>query len=719
MPIASGILRRREFLRQAAGVLAASAALAGCGRGDPAQGAPPAVHLARPTILLQPYGSWTGRATLQAIQDALRPFEDANGVTVRLQAQSEPTVTAANLSAMAAGDGPDVINDSLYAPYVERGLLLDLTSRMQSNHVDPTIWSSGQMALLQRPSGLFALPCSIGTMCYVLNQNAFGARISAPDASWTYSDLTQLAGQLTQGSGSTKQYGANLAWLSGVGPELAGQNDQWAFTAFGGSETSRGGTSATLTTTQSLMTGQWLYEDLLWPGYAITRDFHQMPGWELAQLSSGMVAMSVIGTWELLTFTQTVRDTIPWTIIPFPVFPNGRITFATNNFYGINAATRHPNLAWALLQWLCVDTSWQKAMMQLLLLPPARIDLWNQWEYAVGQTAPLLPAKTLQWFTDAVQQGYATPPTMFEYANQEAFTIFNEYAAALYTQPNSSVRQAFTAAEQAMNQLESTAQGAAQQATTALTTIAASPRSFPDPPTTGPGAQGSPTPYVVATSKGIILLGDGSGLSTTSDNCIFSCLPVTAPNGRWTVQLSALENLTCPHLAPGAAAGVMVRLDPSDDTTFLAIAMTAAMGVQIWLRYAYAQPPSTIAPPSPNAETGLLGPVPLKPNASGQIPPVWLRLERSGAAWQASTSRDGITWTRAGSTIQLAMAGCYVGVFATADNALFGNEGYIRALFDHLDFNPTLSFQLGTTGIPATPASVPANWATLNTAPTS
>ncbi len=99
---------------------------------------------------------------------------------------------------------------------------------------------------------------------------------------------------------------------------------------------------------------------------------------------------------------QTYQDSFKWDYYPYPVFPAGRMAFATSDFYGINVQTKYPEEAWSLLKYACHETQWQKALMKIGMLQPSLNSLWDTWIAAVSQAAPFMANKQLK--------GLRTPP---------------------------------------------------------------------------------------------------------------------------------------------------------------------------------------------------------------------------------------------------------------------------------------------------------------------
>jgi hypothetical protein len=68
------------------------------------------------------------------------------------------------------------------------------------------------------------------------------------------------------------------------------------------------------------------------------------------------------------------------------------------------------------------------------------------------------------------------------------------------------------------------------------------------------------------------------------------------------------------------------------------------------------------------------------------------------------------TWHPVGPPLGSLIGGCWLGVFACALNSSFADKGCIAAAFDHLNFGPLRSLQIGRLGVPPSAGAVPPIW---------
>ncbi len=673
-------LSRRQALRWGAGMLATGAAAAGCGRTPASGGIRPSATNAPITLAFQPIIEG-GLASSRAAQEKIiAGFEGQNpGVVVQM---SDPAGTTANIASIRAGRGPDVFWDFHYAPYLAAGSLLRLDEYLSRENINPDIWSAAQMATLRTAtpaySGTFALPAFFGTMVYVVNlQDVADKGAQPPPADWTMGDFVTLAQRLsgTDSSGH-RHYGASMEWYTNQ------TNDgevRWLFGAFGGTYIDGAGTGVQLTLPASVAAGEWLYGELLWPQCGVERS----PGGTAQNFVGGSISMGALGNWALKGLVDILPRTLDFDFFPFPIFPTGRTTFGTDDFYAISATTKHPEQAWALLKWLSAETDWQRAQIQLQVLSPALNSLWPQWVEIVQQATPVLKGKAVQWFADAALGAYALTPQYFAAGDAQGQALMGNYMGELHSQ-RMTVAVGFQEAQNAINPVIAQAVVAAEQRA-ASTTGNGGNAPFAPPAQAGLGAPASPaTGLVQVGGGGYAITGSGAGVTGTADGCVFTCLPWQEPSGTFVCSVEALAGAAGSTPNPLASAGLMVRGDLSDDTMVLAVAVTAGRGVQVAVRQQPRAAASTLGPAAPNAAAGIVGPVAL------QLP-FWLQLRRSGLNWIVLTSPDGSRWTAAGPTQPLAVAGCWVGLFAASHGGT-----PVTATFRRVSFTAQSAYRVGS-----------------------
>ena len=449
-PLGGGVTRRiprRKLVQQtAACALLGGLALGACGTRT--RSPHPTAQAPVVTVTFQPFFISLSGSLLSSAQklatEALGQFAQEGGSKgIRIQmALFQSTDT--NIAAMTSGSGPDVVYDYSYAPYVEQKLIAPLDDFVKQDGLDLATWSAGQIAVYQRSGHLYAVPAYMGTACYAVNVSAFDqAGQPYPTADWTSDDFVKVCTEMTATVNGQTRYGGMLyQWDNMI------DGSRWIFNAFGGSLMSTDGTTSTLSTPGSLAAGQWMFEKCYWPRICVTRSSGY---WGM--FGSGQLAMRTMGTWELFGSLQSYQN-MKWTLLPFPIFPAGRATFSTDDFWALNARSKHPREAWEVMKWASAGTYWNTFNMKMQLLSPARVDLWDQWIYVVEAAAPPLKGKGLQWYADAAQKGYALAPLYYKYNDPQAEDAVGGVINALYTKSLDSVTQGFATADNLVDAIE-------------------------------------------------------------------------------------------------------------------------------------------------------------------------------------------------------------------------------------------------------------------------
>ena len=486
---------RRTALRGGVGavlLVPGSALLAACAASGPSRSAAPGRTKAKTVITMNGIFG-TGQQRLQTMislyQEAFAPFLQKNpDIEVRI------TPKGNTVAALVAGAGDDIIWDWVFYPYWQGNLLLRLDPYLKRDEVNTSLWVQGQMDLFQRPFGTYMLGAYFSPFVLAARLDYFNALgLPAPDPNWTHVDFARTCRALTKtGPGGQKRYGGAIEWFSnGI------MGATYILTAFGGGLTDAAGTASWLGRPGSIAAGNWLYQDLFWPGIAAPHNVSKGHQW----LSTGRIAMNIEWGTAPFTLARQLGQTMPWTFLPFPVFPKGRFTAGTNDFYGINAQTKHPEEAWRVLNWATSQPEFQIAKMRIAGLQPTLKSLWPQWQQQVEAVAPLLKGKGLRWFVDAATKGYALSQQPYRYSGVTVENAVDQEIAKLW-QRGSTVDLAFTqAAKQADTLLtEAAASGGTVVVLHGSGTAALAKQA---PPLKGPLSAWQTTPVIAASAKDI------------------------------------------------------------------------------------------------------------------------------------------------------------------------------------------------------------------------
>jgi len=457
-------IRRRSLLggfMGAAAALTGGSILAACG---PTTAAQPQT-LAQPTVLTMlptsPFAAFPIAVQQQILDQASASFRAKNGnLQIRLV---EPGFQGPAQTSMIAGNGPDVMADWIMTGYTSVDLLLDLAPLIQRDNVSLANFLPGQLEYYNQaakssptnPNGLFGLPAYINTIVYAVNLSVLNqAGISAPTPGSTWQDWTQMwQGTVRNASGTTpRRYGGWVDWRGY--DHTYNMPSPWVFHGFGGGyvDASNSAQSA-LASTASISCGEWAY-DLIWSGVC-----NGSPNF-----AGGLVTSFVQQSGDMITPARTFKG-FEWDFFGPPVWPVRKTSYAGTDFVGIWAGTKHPNEAWALLQWLTVGSEWQRTLMKSGLISPNQPSLWEEWKTLVTGAIPLLASKNLQVMVDQVQAQTPYGGNLFKNASNE-----DKAALAAMAPP---LRQNKAAVAQTYRQLATQIAGIESTAATSLPALEA------------------------------------------------------------------------------------------------------------------------------------------------------------------------------------------------------------------------------------------------------
>jgi len=240
--------------------------------------------------------------------------------------------------------------------------------------------------------------------------------------------------------------------------------------------------------------------------------------------------------------------------------------------------------------------------------------------------------------------------------------------------------------------------------------------SFAAPSRTGAGVAPSSAAGLVTTSaSSVTLVGDGGDMQSASDNLVFAGAACQSASTTLVARLTSFSNLNCPYLYPWARVGLIARGDLSSLAPMVAIALTAANGLEVLYRTGadastfghYGTGTNTFTTAQATTVNGLPA---TNVTGTGNVldRPIWLKLQRNGSLWTPSYSLDGVSYTTipggpAGTGVTVSMNGCWVGLFANAVNVVFANKkelggavkGQIQAVFQQPNFPTTTEAQVG------------------------
>ena len=418
-------LSRRAALAAAAWV--GTSLLSSCG-GRPQAGGP--VVLA----LQAPYDA--------ALLGRMIPQFQAAHPGIRVNVGISPAPGSPGLAAaLLTGSGPDVFWDIDPSRYLGGPLLVDLLPLARASGFALTDFGSAILAAYRFGSGLFMLPRTVSPSAYAARTDLWNAAgLSLPQAPYTAAELASQWARLSVGA---RVIGGQLAWspsatfyLNGWGAHLVDPQDA---------------TQCALGSAAAAACGQWMYQRF-WADNSAQGLQGQFPS---ASFVQGTLAMQVVSCAGLPAFAAGA-EAVPWTLVPFPDWPQGPSTAAQTDFYAISAASPHIEAAWLLLSFIS-SPSWQQAAIASRLLPPSRQSLWNQYIQAIPATLPLRRGLPLGVYAQPVQQDWARPPEQFRYQAPAARLLSTYWQSMFGPGPTLSVHGGFPQAAAAVDAAEQAA----------------------------------------------------------------------------------------------------------------------------------------------------------------------------------------------------------------------------------------------------------------------
>lgn len=417
----SGGLSRRRLLQSglvAAGATLAAGALSACSGGAAGAGTPgsaaPAVADNQTVVVWNPISSYwqmPAQTTISLVERALEPFLAKNR-GLRLKSAGPMQNTATTENAILGGTAPDVFPDNNIAPYIEKGLLLDLSKYMRQDNVSTDLFATSQMAKFSKLGTVYALPSYIGTTVMLVNQAILdGAGLTYPQPDWTYQQWTTLFQATTKGVGSKRRYGTSI--FGGIGTAFY-------YHGFGASIVDpTDPRKCGLGQPGAVAAANWI-SGLLKPQIAFNNGGGQQHTQQLFKASQ--VAAPVLWI-QMLPHWVPILQGMKWDLYQMPLWPAQPATFANSDFWAISGNTKVPDAAWALLKEICVGRAYSELLMKAALFPPGLKSLWPSWVATVKAVAPPLRNKNLEVFAQYVLTNHAYPGLDFAYGNATATSL--------------------------------------------------------------------------------------------------------------------------------------------------------------------------------------------------------------------------------------------------------------------------------------------------------
>ena len=332
------------------------------------------------------------------------------------------------------------------------GLAQPLDDLLRRDNIPVSLWSPGHIAADSYSGAVYGLPSYDGTLAIIYRQDVLdNLGLQYPDPTWSYQDAQNLWQSCTgKNAKGGKQAGVALYW-SGVYEMI-----DWWLRGWGAREMSDNQTTATMATPQGAECFNYATQMFL-DGVAINRG-------DPSQLTSGQAVFGQYHSALVVNAAQDLGTAFKWDFLPNPVWPAGRTTFVTIDGYMLNAESKNMDAAWEAMKWVNLgapngdgtyDYSWPKFQVQINLITPALLSLWDYWQTTVQVVAPPLKGKALNWWAEPSQKGYAYPTIFYKYQAVNATNIVDNWGAQIFAgkvSPTAGLQQM----QQQINALEAT-----------------------------------------------------------------------------------------------------------------------------------------------------------------------------------------------------------------------------------------------------------------------
>ncbi len=364
-------------------------------------------------------------------------------------------------------------------PLVERsGFAMPLNNLLKRDNIPTSNWSAGHILADSLAGTIYGLPSYDGTQCITYRQDLLDQLgIAYPDPAWDYTTATniwtQCTGKTTKG---TPRAGVNLYWNGNQ------ENFDWWLRGWGAQEMNAAQDQATMDSPQAA--------ECLAYGAGLLKQGIAINSRGISLLTSEQCVFAMLHSAYVINAAEELGTQYKWDFLPNPTWPAGKASFTTIDANVMNAATNHPNEAWEVFKWLNLGTqagngtydyAWPKFQIQINLITPSLVALWDYWETTVQSVAPPLKGKSLKYWADPSIKGYGYPELFFLYDYNQAYNIESNWlgqALASTVSPQVALQQM----QQQINTMESLGASQQQQASSAA-------KAFP---TKGPAMAGVP-----------------------------------------------------------------------------------------------------------------------------------------------------------------------------------------------------------------------------------
>lgn len=351
-------------------------------------------------------GLWTpqgSKLVMGALWEALAPWR-ASHRSVNLQMLPFGGDTA--VTDLVTGTAPDVILAwQNFGQLVSQGLLLDVNPYLKLSNRSLDVWPSYAVDAYQWQGGQYGFPFYVATTCMVVNEDVLdqiGQPYPSPNA--TFAEWAALWGAATK-KGASPRYGGSIkSTVNGIA--------QAYFRGWGGSIMDPADpTRCTLDSAACIAAGNAVFPLLSEGVCALNYGISDcITGLETQRYASAVLWNAALAVTSLdLALAKMPK----WNFYPMPVMPNGAFAHTQYDYRAINAATKHAEAAWELLEWLSFEPAFQRTLMQYGLEPPALKSLQEEYITTLASVIPPFAHKNLSVITQYILHNGAIMEPIF------------------------------------------------------------------------------------------------------------------------------------------------------------------------------------------------------------------------------------------------------------------------------------------------------------------
>lgn len=361
-----------------------------------------------------------GQDEKKAYEAAIKKFEEKEDVKVKIVVTDADQYATKLQAAISGGKVPDVfyIEQSNLMPYVDNGVLLDITDQVEKSDFDlNNIWEYGVNSYRYDgkkvgQGALYGLPKDVGPFALGYNKDMFkdaGVDLPDKDEPLTWDEFIEVCQKLTRdsdGDGKLDQ------WATGFNVNWSLQSFVWSN---GGDWINEDKTKVTVDTPEFAEALQ-VFADLQ-NKYEVTPSISDAQTLDTYQRwMNGEIAFFPVGPWDMSTYAKLNFE---YDLIPWPTGKTGKsATYVGSLGIGVSAKTKQPDKAVKLVEYLSASEEGQQQLLDAEIQIPNLIDMAEEW----ASDTESVPSNKKE-FLDIVQD-YGRPMPAAQTYNAEWYDEF-------------------------------------------------------------------------------------------------------------------------------------------------------------------------------------------------------------------------------------------------------------------------------------------------------